>query len=206
VSTGIVDLPAPRIIERTDPLAFSGDEQRLLHLLGPPLIATPRAAKRLANSYGLLSALHSADLASRQDGDQPGYRAAMVLLATLVGYPELGPGLFPHIHRRAAADPAAAWSSLVRGLQPQPDGDTWRNEIHDSLDQVRAQQWESLTRALCRIEEQAGNQDLPLPGTLATWGRWIQPVGRLSFPTGRVVSALDRHPPLPTAPHGTGNR
>ena len=95
VSTGIVDLPAPRIIERTDPLAFSGDEQRLLHLLGPPLIATLRAAKRLANSYGLLSALHSADLASRQDGDQPGYRAAMVLLATLVGYPELGPGPVP---------------------------------------------------------------------------------------------------------------
>jgi hypothetical protein len=198
LSTSIVDLPAPRIIERSDPLAFSRDEQRLLHLLGPPLIATPRAAKRLANSYGLLSALHSADLASRHDGDQPGYRAAMLLLATLVGYPELGSDLFPHIHRRATAEPAAAWSSLVRGLQTQPDGDTWRNEVCDSLDQAHAQQWESLARALCRIEEQAGKQDLPLPSRLATWGHWIQPVGRLSFPTGRVVSALDRHPPLPT--------
>ena len=40
--TGIVELPAPvRVIERGDPLAFSGEEQRLLHLLGPPLITTP---------------------------------------------------------------------------------------------------------------------------------------------------------------------
>ena len=66
-----MDLLTPRIIERSEPLAFSSDEQRLLHLLGPPLIATPRAAKRLANSYGLLSALHSADLASRQDATSP---------------------------------------------------------------------------------------------------------------------------------------
>jgi hypothetical protein len=131
----------------------------------------------------------------------------MVLLATLVGYPELGPGLFPYIHQRAAAEPAAAWSSLARGLQPQTDGDTWRNEVCDSLDQAHAQQWESLTRALCRIEEQAGKQDVPLPSKLATWGHWIQPVGRLSFPTGRVVSALDRDPPLPTArtARATGN-
>jgi hypothetical protein len=197
-STSMVDLPAARIIERSDPLAFSGDEQRLLHLLGPPLIATPRAVKRLANSYGLLSSLHSADLASHQDGDQPGYRAAMVLLASLVGYPELGPDLFPYIRQRADAEPAAAWSSLVHGLRPQPGGDTWRNDVRDNLDQGRAQQWESLTRALCRIGEQAREQDLPLPRRLATWGHWIQPVGRLSFPTGRVISALDRHPTLPT--------
>jgi hypothetical protein len=32
------------------------------------------------------------------------------------------------------------------------------------------------------------------PRTLATWAGWIEPVGRLSFPTSRVVSALDRHP------------
>jgi hypothetical protein len=95
----------------------------------------------------------------------------------------------------------------VRGLQPRPDGDTWQNEVRDSMNQAHAEQWESLTCALCRIEEQAGQEDLPLPGRLATWGHWVQPVGRLSFPTGRVVSALDRHPPLPPeVPHGTGYR
>ena len=200
---GPVDLPAPRIVERSDPLAFSGDEQRLLHMLGPPLITTPRAAKRLANSYGLLAALRSTDLAGSRDGDHPGYRAAMVLLATLIGYPELGPDLFPHIHECAAADPTAAWPQLVRGLQPGHDGATWRNAVRGGMDKTQAQQWESLTRALCHIEEQAGEQSLLLPGMLATWGQWVQPVGRLSFPTGRVVSALGRHPPLPPAPDVT---
>ena len=201
LGTGIVDLPAPRIVERSDPLAFSGDEQRLLHLLGPPMITTPRAAKRLANSYGLLAALRSGDLADRRDGDHPGYRAAMVLLATLIGYPELGPDLFPYIHEHAAADPAAPWAQLVRDLQPHHEGGTWHNAVRGGLDQAQAQQWESLTRALCRIEEQAG-KDLPLPCRLGSWGHWVEPVGRLSFPTGRVVSTLDRHPPLP-APAGT---
>jgi hypothetical protein len=199
--TGIVDLPASRIVERSDPLAFSGDEQRLLHLLGPPMITTPRAAKRLANSYGLLAALRSGDLADRRDGDHPGYRAAMVLLATLIGYPELGPDLFPHIHEHAAADPAAPWAQLVRGLRPHPANGIWRNAVRGGLTQ--AQQWESLTRALCCIEEQAGNQGLPLPCRLGSWSHWVEPVGRLSFPTGRVVSTLDRHPPLLPAPDGT---
>ena len=119
------------------------------------MVTTPRAAKRLANSYGLLAALRSGDLADRRDGDHPGYRAAMVLLATLIGYPELGPDLFPHIHEHAAADPAAPWAQLVRGLRPHPEGGTWRNAVRGGLDQAQAQQWESLTRALCRIEEQA---------------------------------------------------
>jgi WD40 repeat protein len=207
--TGIVDLPAPRVVERSDPLAFSGDEQRLLHLLGPPLIATPRAAKRLANSYGLLSALRSGDLAASQDGDQPGYRAAMVLLACLIGYPELGPDLFPHIYQRAAADPDAPWAQLVHGLQPQPEDGTWRNAARDGLDQNQAQQWQSLARALYSIEEQAGSDGVPLPCRLNSWGYWVQPVGRLSFPTGRVVSTLERHPRLPSAEpaqHGQAKR
>jgi hypothetical protein len=195
---GIVDLPAPvRVLERGDPLAFSAGEQRLLHLLGPPMITTPRAAKRLANSYGLLSALHPRDLAASRDGDEPGWRAAMVLLATLVGYPELGPVLFPHIHQQAAASPDAPWAVLADGLHPHRDGGAWRNEARVGLDDTQAQHWESLARALASIEARAAQNNVPLPRTLATWARWIEPVGRLSFPTGRVVSALDRHPPLP---------
>jgi KAP family P-loop domain/WD domain, G-beta repeat len=194
---GITDLPAPRIIERGDPLAFSAAEQRLLHLLGPPLITTPRAAKRLANSYGLLSALHPRDLAASRDGDEPGWRAAMVLLATLVGYPELGPVLFPHIHQQAATSPDAPWAGLADGLHPHRDGGAWRNKARVGLDDTQAQHWESLASALASIEARAAQETVPLPRTLATWARWIEPVGRLSFPTGRVVSALDRHPPLP---------
>jgi hypothetical protein len=67
-----------------------------------PAIAWTMRLKRLANSYGLLFALHANDLKARRDGDEPGYRAAMVLLATLVGYAELGPALFPYIHQQVS--------------------------------------------------------------------------------------------------------
>jgi hypothetical protein len=85
------------VVERVDPLTLEPDELALLDLLGPPLlIATPRAVKRLANSYGLLTALRrehrAADLREhhgtitdpatgqvRDVTDYP-YRAGMVLL------------------------------------------------------------------------------------------------------------------------------
>ena len=65
-----VELPAGRVIERVDPLTLEPDELALLDLLGPPmLVATPRAVKRLANSYGLLTAIRrhqrAADLAEQ---------------------------------------------------------------------------------------------------------------------------------------------
>jgi hypothetical protein len=53
-----IDLPAAPVIQRIDPLALDDDELTLIRLLGPPLITTPRSVKRLANSYGLLSAIH----------------------------------------------------------------------------------------------------------------------------------------------------
>jgi hypothetical protein len=38
-----------RQVERVDPLALTLDERTLMGLLGPPLITSPRAVKRLAN-------------------------------------------------------------------------------------------------------------------------------------------------------------
>jgi hypothetical protein len=71
---------------------------------------------------------------------------------------------------------------------------TWRNEARGGLDDVQAQHWESLASALGRIEAQAAQDGVPLPRRLVAWAQWIEPIGRLSFPTGQVVSALDRHP------------
>jgi hypothetical protein len=83
------------------PLPLNPDELALLDLLGPPhLIATPRAVTRLANSYGLLTAIrrdhHHDDLAEHTTPDAPEptyrpYRAGMVLLSALITHPALGP-------------------------------------------------------------------------------------------------------------------
>ena len=58
--------PAP-IEDRVDPLALNSAELTLIRFLGPPLITTPRAVKRLANSYGLLASDSPAHPPRRRD-------------------------------------------------------------------------------------------------------------------------------------------
>ena len=64
-------LPAVPVVERFDPLALTDDERRLIALLGPPLVTTPRSIKRLVNSYGLLNALRGSQHEQDLTGDQP---------------------------------------------------------------------------------------------------------------------------------------
>jgi WD40 repeat protein len=168
------DLPKPRVIDRVDPFALDPDEIRLLDLLGPPdLIGTPRQVKRLANSYGLLTALRrphrAADLAPRAaagtDGSCYPYRAGLVLLAALVRFPELGPNLLTDLYRAAAVDPTRAWTDFLAGAG-------------------------QVGEALLAVADKAAAHGVPLPEPIGVWAEWIVPVGRLSFPAGRVVNAL----------------
>jgi hypothetical protein len=70
---------------------------------------------------------------------------------------------------------------------------------------VRAQQWQAMLVGLASVESAATERSLHLPEPLHAWQRWVVPVGRLSFPTGRIVNALDRQRPLasPAAPPAT---
>jgi WD40 repeat protein len=178
-----VRLPRPRRVDRVDPFALDPDEIRLLDLLGPPhLITTPRQVKRLANSYGLLTALRrphrAADLAERagivrgEDGSEREvvyrpYRAGLVLLAALVAFPALGPELVTGLHRAAADNPMCSWADHV-------------TRIADS--------WPSLTD----VTAAAAAHSLDLPEPLGAWAEWVLPVGRLSFPTGHYLRFLSR--------------
>jgi hypothetical protein len=47
-----------------------------------------------------------------------------------------------------------------------------------------------LIDALQHIHCQADAASLSLPRRLQTWGDWVIPVGRLSFPTGPAVTRL----------------
>ena len=208
-----VSLPAAPVVERVDPLALEPDELTLLELLGPPLLlTTPRAVKRLANSYGLLNALRQnqraddlaahagtvADIAAktRSTSYYP-YRAAIVLLGALVAHPALGPALFLHLHHAAAATPHRAWSSFLTDLDPRPGGSGWHNAADPRMTPVQAQQWQALLKGLRAVAAHADEAGLALPEPLPAWAAWITPVGRLSFPTGRIVGTLDRLEPLP---------
>ncbi|EID79117.1 MULTISPECIES: P-loop NTPase fold protein [Rhodococcus] len=100
-----VDLPAARIVERIDPLAFTDDELTLIRLLGPPLITTPRSVKRLANSYGLLSAI-----SRLQSGAVP--EAASQTDADLARRPAM-------VFARRADWVPRSWSRTVDSSSPQ---------------------------------------------------------------------------------------
>ena len=84
----------PRQLEITEP--------ELTYLAGlAPLIRSPRGTKRLINLYRLLRARLKADeLTAFLDGPEPGYEAALVLLAMLVGSPD-APALFHAIETAA---------------------------------------------------------------------------------------------------------
>jgi WD40 repeat protein len=195
-----------RVVERTDPLTLDPDEISLLGILGPPLmVTTPRSVKRLANSYGLLTALRRAqrerDLAETPgmeagEGNQSTpyrpYRAGMVLLAAMVAYPALGPALGQYLHRRAGEHPEHAWADFCDELEPREEGGHWRNSADRDLTSTQVRQWEGLRRALRHVTEAAAAHGLHLPAHLGPWREWVLPVARLSFPAGRIVSTLQQ--------------
>lgn len=205
------ELPAARVVERIDPLTLEPDELELLDLLGPPLlVATPRGVKRLANSYGLLTQLRGSrrqsDLAeitalanyplSEHVSYFP-YRAGMVLLAALISYPSLGPALFLHLHHTAAKHSDWTWQQYLASLTPRQEESCWRNPADPHMTPVEAQQWQALLQSLDHVTTKAADAQLDLPEPLTAWAEWIIPVGRLSFPTGRIVTGLERSAPLP---------
>jgi hypothetical protein len=210
---GVPRVDAVRVVERTDPLTLDRDELALLDLLGPPgLVATPRGVKRLANSYGLLTALRRAhredDLrevpaATAPDGGvvpayRP-YRAGMVLLAALVGHPALGPALCLHLHRQATEHPDHTWTGFCDTLEPErvtgSGAGIWHNGADSRIPPAQVTQWQTLHAALHRVTRTAAQAQpaLHLPARLDAWRQWVLPAARLSFPAGRVVTALHQH-------------
>jgi hypothetical protein len=193
--------PELRTVLRVDPLALTPDELRLLALLGPPLITSPRAVKRLTNSYGVLAACRPrtpdgerrelSPVPDQADDDPPvtgtagpvayPYRAGLVLLAAVVGYPDLGPEFFTALHRAAHTTPAQAWTRWLETqlLTAAPNHtDPRQSRLHD------------LITALQHVDHAAAAAELPLPRRLDKWSDWVIPVGRLSFPTGPTVTRL----------------
>lgn len=177
----------------------------------PLLVSTLRAAKRLANSYGLLTALRreyrQADLAEQsasvidpangqqRDATYLPYRASMVLLASLIAYPALGPTLFLDLHDTAASHSNQAWEQYRGTLTPSQAQGVWQNPADSDMTPVRALQWQALLEGLDRVSREAAAAHLDLPEPLTAWDDWVVPVGRL-FPHGR-----DRQRPrTPTPP------
>jgi KAP family P-loop domain/WD domain, G-beta repeat len=186
---GTVELPAARVVDRIDPLALDSAELTLIRLLGPPLITTPRAVKRLANSYGLLAALSRLkDPHKLADARRP----AMVLLAALIGFPNLGPALLTLLHRSAIKTPRLKWTEFLKQLEPARSPDGWFNAADPRLTAIEAEAWRTLAHALDQITRSADQAGVLLPKPISDWTDSIGFVGRLAFPAGSIVARLSR--------------
>jgi hypothetical protein len=179
--------------------------------------------KRLTNSYGVLAAcrprtpdgerLELSPVPDLLDGDPSAagdplapaypYRAGLVLLAAVVGYPDLGPEFFTALYRAAQATPGRAWTQWLDGQRPAPRPNPTDLPGADQLllSSRRDQRLHDLIDALQHVDQAAGAAGLPFPRRLATWGDWVIPVGRLSFPTGPAVTRL-MTPSHPAPPGG----
>jgi hypothetical protein len=175
--TETIDLPGPPTIERVDPFALNNDELTVIRLLGPPLITTPRAVKRLANSYGLLAAIGRI----KDPTDKTDTLPALILLAALVGFPSLGPTLLTQMHRKKIEQPNSTWKAFLEQLK--------RTES-STPNEVEA--WSVLSGALSDITKHVREAKIALPDDISGWHRWIPLVGRLSFPAGSIVAHLGR--------------
>src|SRR5262249_57767409 len=147
-------------------------ETEFIPLLGP-LLPTPRAAKKLINLYRLIR-LGIPDLELPAFTSAP-CQAVLILLAILVGSPNLARELLATINNAASDDDIL---TVLRKTGP-PGTDTAGNDhawtrIADTIENIRA------TR--------------PVLGELAQATRWSNQVARYSFHTRDLTNGAPSQP------------
>ena len=129
-----------------------------------PFLPSPRATKRFTNLYRLLKAPLATGELRRFEGaaDNPGdFRAPMILLAILGGFPDLSDRIFEAIQR----------STVTAGSEKfLKDG---------ALAALSAVEAEKVRRCLAHLGSGA------IPDSLATFTEWIPRVARFSFQSTR---------------------
>ena len=191
-SSASSDAPGPRI-------DLTPAEIRFAQTLGP-LVSSPRAAKRLMNTYRLIRATQHVGSRSRFLGaglepnvmhphGQPGeYQAVLTLLAVAAGYPTMADRLLVALQQDATVHGITTWPGFVRELSPDhPDGpgklvpadladqnpDADERSSAVARDELAA--WTNLHAALAAALESNELRDLE------PYRRWCRIAARFSF-------------------------
>lgn len=181
--------PRREVQLRPRSLEISRDEVAYLASLGE-LVPSPRAGKRLINSYRLLRApLGDAELDAFEESDGE-YRVVACLLAIMTGFPTIASRVFGAILAEPDATLWADLSSRLRSHAPADDG---------------AGQWARLGVALPSLDRRFGAVQ-----SIEPFRRWIPRVARYSFETSRLTAqplvpvaspaATPKRRPRPAAP------
>lgn len=187
-------------------------ELDLLNRLAP-LVASPRAATRLFNIYGMLRS--ATDLApGKHFLGQPGkpgtYQAVAQLLGVLSADPELFAVLLygrtaphqPDVVGLGRTDPTATtWPDLVDGLHPnQDEHGAWSNGVAATMTDDEVERWRRIHRSLGALGHVVILKDLE------PYQEWGPLIARFSFhlePTSTSGYAPEHLPPSQDVPlHG----
>jgi hypothetical protein len=211
--------PAPALTryERTiemNPLSlelFPGELEFLSRLA--PFIQTPRAAKRLANTYRLVRAgLDQGELARfvTEKGAGGEYRVALVLLAVLVGFPAMAGDFFEDLAgfsgstwaeflagpQRDRAGPERSGGEGVGGRQPETAQEPGASSPHDGRSAPAGGPPASEEPSFEQLERRRLNRCLALveddgmPAAIEPYQRWARRVARYSFQTVRLAAGV----------------
>ena len=189
IASAAAQQTAPPTVElQLERLQIWPGELEFLHTLAP-LVSTPRAAKRLSNTYRLIRATLSARELARfvsKEGASGDYQAVLLLLAVMIGFPTVADDVFRAL--ATATDPSLV--KLVERLKnysrPTPtddgaaaatEGDGWTGSP-DCIELTR------LHTALNGVETTPG------PRGIRTYQAWAARVGRYSFETARALAPV----------------
>ncbi|HEX6899229.1 MAG TPA: P-loop NTPase fold protein [Thermoanaerobaculia bacterium] len=182
---------APRLDPRPPALEIDPLEVAFMGLLAP-LIVSPRSAKRLVNIYRLIRAQLDERALDHFVGESeaPGeHQAVLVLLAVLIGYPDQASSLFRHLQGQV---PDAGWWALVEELAPKKlaeSSEIYVNAIRDDMTPAEARAWRKLHACLGGLRQSIG-----VPDRIDTFQKWVAPVARFSFKSGRLIGGAGSAP------------
>lgn len=153
---------------RTRSVELSEIEREYLSRLGPPIIRTPRQAKRLVNCFQFLRATFTEDeLLEFTSKEQPKFAACLLLLALATGQPEVASQVLDRIDEQAddlSKDYGYSWGPLKSVLEDvSPDLVDWYRSIASPLEHVPPPQLLSaaqLVRKFSFVIVNASNGDM----------------------------------------------
>jgi hypothetical protein len=126
-----------------------------------PFISSPRSAKRLLNTYRIIRAgLDTESLVAfaGEEGRLGEYQAVLLLLALLIGYPGVAPGLFGRLARMRNDE--GWWESFVAGIANSGSSNSQvLEEVHENI-----------------VALQGG-----LLADVSVYQKWVPVVARFSF-------------------------
>jgi hypothetical protein len=151
-----------------------------------PLVDSPRAAKRLMNTYRLIRATQHVGSRSRflgSDGQPGEYQAVLTLLAVAAGYPTMADRLLVALENDAGGTGISRWPEFVAALDPkgadEPPGvlvpTGFAASSLGNIARADAAIWTNLHQALQASIAPNGLADLE------PYQRWGRVVARFSF-------------------------